>query len=173
MALPRDCSGFRQEGKLNNAIVITDHSSLCILDNCNQIHPPSQRRVAPRSASPIGRSLNRSAGVVSSAGHPLRADHPVCAIGYPPGFAQKVRCRAPHCSGGLMTADNTAICEIAGGHRPPLQWPFSTFCAKPLLTWEGSHAAMSRFRKTSLKRSDGVRNPSSTPFRTMGPLLDF
>jgi len=29
-----------------------------------------------------------------------------------------------------MTADNTAICEIAGGHRPPLQWPFSTFCAK-------------------------------------------
>jgi len=24
-----------------------------------------------------------------------------------------------------MTADNTAICEIAGGHRPPLQWPFS------------------------------------------------
>src|SRR5206468_5180160 len=31
-----------------------------------------------------------------------------------------------------MTADNTAICEIAGGHRPPLlQWPFSTFCAKP------------------------------------------
>jgi len=22
-----------------------------------------------------------------------------------------------------MTADNTAIWEIAGGHRPPLQWP--------------------------------------------------
>src|SRR5438132_14369476 len=42
-----------------------------------------------------------------------------------------------------MTADNTAICEIAGGHflrlraialalrGPPLQWPFSTFSAKP------------------------------------------
>src|SRR5947208_948579 len=46
-----------------------------------------------------------------------------------------------------MTADNTpictAICEIAGGprsasakarslnDRPPLQWPYSTFCAKP------------------------------------------
>src|SRR5204863_8251104 len=30
-----------------------------------------------------------------------------------------------------MTADNTAICEIAGGHRPPLQWSYSTFCAKP------------------------------------------
>src|SRR2546426_4394631 len=23
-----------------------------------------------------------------------------------------------------MTADNTATCEIAGGHRPPLQFPF-------------------------------------------------
>ncbi|PYS00239.1 MAG: hypothetical protein DMG15_29140 [Acidobacteria bacterium] len=43
-----------------------------------------------------------------------------------------------------MTADNTAICEIAGGHflrlraialalrGLPLQWPFSTFCAKPM-----------------------------------------
>ena len=43
-----------------------------------------------------------------------------------------------------MTAGNTAICEIAGGprsasakarslnDRPPLQWPFSTFCAKPI-----------------------------------------
>src|SRR5439155_18102726 len=31
-----------------------------------------------------------------------------------------------------MTADNPAICEIASGHRPPLQLPFSTFCAKPL-----------------------------------------
>src|SRR5438093_5052243 len=43
-----------------------------------------------------------------------------------------------------MTAGNTTICEIAGGprsasakarslnDRPPLQWPFSTFCAKPI-----------------------------------------
>src|SRR5579862_6239603 len=31
-----------------------------------------------------------------------------------------------------MTADNTATCEIAGGHRPPLQWPSRTFCAKPI-----------------------------------------
>src|SRR5437879_5388655 len=30
-----------------------------------------------------------------------------------------------------MTADNTAICEISGGHRPPQQWSYSTFCAKP------------------------------------------
>src|SRR5437879_12971739 len=29
-----------------------------------------------------------------------------------------------------MPADNTAICEIAGGHRPPLQWPYSTFWCK-------------------------------------------
>src|SRR5438132_1585499 len=39
-----------------------------------------------------------------------------------------------------MTADNTPICEIAGGHRrhrPPLQWLYSTFCAKPLLAEEG------------------------------------
>ena len=50
-----------------------------------------------------------------------------------------------------MTADNTAICEIAGGHflrlraialalrGPPLQWPFSTFCAKPRLACHSKH----------------------------------
>src|SRR5205807_1109984 len=51
-----------------------------------------------------------------------------------------------------MTADNTAICEIAGGprsasakarrlnDRPPLlQWPFSTFCAKPRLACHSKH----------------------------------
>jgi len=36
-----------------------------------------------------------------------------------------------------MTADNPAVCEIAGGHRPPLQLPFSTFCAKPAAASQG------------------------------------
>ena len=30
-----------------------------------------------------------------------------------------------------MTADNTATCEIAGGHRPPLQIYRFDLCAKP------------------------------------------
>jgi len=49
-----------------------------------------------------------------------------------------------------MTADNTAICEIAGGHflrlraialalrGPPLQWPFSTFRADGVVP-KGNH----------------------------------
>jgi hypothetical protein len=27
-----------------------------------------------------------------------------------------------YCSGGPMTADGPAGCDIVGGHRPPLQW---------------------------------------------------
>jgi len=34
-----------------------------------------------------------------------------------------------------MTADDTATCETVGGHRPPLQSPDPTFCAKPAVPY--------------------------------------
>src|SRR5439155_22789623 len=65
-----------------------------------------------------------------------------------------------------MTADNTAICEIAGGHflrlraialalrGPPLQWPFSTFCAKPPESGNAFRGACSALIGAGRKQTD-------------------
>jgi hypothetical protein len=54
---------------------------LRIVDEVWRHSPPRRGGVAPRSASPIGRSLKEGAGVVSSAKPSGRSDHPVCAFG--------------------------------------------------------------------------------------------
>src|SRR5436190_16025120 len=66
-----------------------------------------------------------------------------------------------------MTVGDLANCCIVGGHRPPLQWPFSTFCAKPFasMALSGPIDKFNRFdRQLSGRYTKGTKHNAKTTF---------